>query len=499
LAKTVSQGHKSLTVTGLGWSFLGQGGTQAVSLILGVILARILSPKEFGLVAMVTVLTGFASIFTEMGFGAALIQRREPSQRMLSSVFWLNSATSLAMAGLFVLLAGPIARFYSEPALEALIYVLSPVFLLRSLCSIQNCMLARNLNFRAIVLGEFCGGLGGGGLAVALAFLGWGVWSLAAQPLMQGVVLACVLWLASPWRPARAFSWEAIKDLLPFGSSVAGDHTLGYWSRSLDSFLIGRYLGAEPLGAYSRAYSLMLFPFRNVTLALQRVMFPSLSKVKDDPPRVRGLFLQMIGGIAVITFPLTLGLFVVAHDFVLIVFGPQWAAMVPLVRILSLAALIQAVVAIVDALYKSQGRPDLALKVNLFLRFVMITCIVLGLAWGAEGVALGVLAATILAAYPTLFFAGRLVGLSFYTIVRTLLPLLLCSTIMSFTVILSRELLAREPSLASLLIQVGIGVSSYGLLLEITKPGVYRTIRCLVFEKLANLSSSARNKPDECL
>ena len=476
---------KAKTLAGINWSVLSQIGRQALSFVIGVVLARLLSPREFGLLAMVTVISGFALSFMELGFGAALVQRQDAREEHLSSVFWVNVISGLAMTLLFAAAAPLMARFYGEPLLLPLTLVLAAKFVIYALSIIQRVLMVKALDFRSLAVVEIGSVVVAGAVAVAMAMAGLGVWSLVANYLLATMVATALFWWMGRWRPEAAFDWAAVKDLLSFSGHFLGTKTLGYWTRNADNLLIGRFIGSSALGLYSKAYAVLMLPLLNVSRTVERVMFPSLSIIQDDRPRVKRVFLRMARGVAFVTFPIFAGMAVVAEPFVLGVFGEQWAGMIPLVQVLCVLGVAQSVIRLDGNLYLSQGRADLQFRVNLFVQGVILAGIVAGLRWGVMGVAVGLTVASLATAYVRLHFAGRLVNLSVWELLRTLGDTFASATVMVLLVFgLSAALPVSWPPVARLAVEVPFGMAVYAGLVHVFRVGAYDEIRELLIQRL---------------
>jgi len=451
--------------------------------LIGVILARLLSPREFGLVAMITVITNFASIFAELGFSAALIQRQDVTQEHLSSVFWLNLGAGLLLTLVFIAGAPLIAAFYGEPLLTPLTMFIATNFLISSLKIVQNTLRTKSLDFRTLSIVEISAVGISGAVAIGMAYAGLGVWSLAAQSVILSTVTAVWLWKLGNWRPSLTFSWRAVEGLLGFSLSLFGTKLLNYWVRNIDYLLVGRFLGTTPLGIYNRAYDVMLTPQVGVSRVLSRVMFPSFSVIQEDKRRVRSIFLRMTRTIALVTFPMMLGLFAITEPFVLTIFGPKWSEMVPILRLFSLTGMMQSIGTLNGNLYLSQGRADVQFRVGLVLKLIPILGIVIGLRWGVIGVAVGYSFASIILAYPSFFFAGRLIGLTFWQLLGNLFSVLGCAVAMAALVWGVGLLLPDWPHWIVLTTQVLFGMLVYILLIHSLKIRAYQEIRELLSEQ----------------
>jgi len=489
---------RSKTLSGIVWNIVSQFGQQGLMFVIMVVLARLLSPHEFGLVAMVTVITSFANLFAEMGFSAALIQKQDIQPIHLSSVFWLNVIAGGALTLLFILGAPLLAAFYNEPALIPLTIASAVNFSIASLGIVQMTLKTKAMDFQTLSLVEITATGVAGGVAIGLAYGGFGVWSLVGQSLVLSGVTVILLWLLSDWRPRFQLHWGYIKELLGFSVSLFGTNILNYWARNIDYLLIGRFLGTDPLGIYYRAYDIMLVPLTSVSRVLSRVMFPSLALVQSDPQRVRNMFLRLTRTVALASFPMMFGLLVTVEPFVLTLFGDQWREMIPLLRVFALIGLLQSIITLNGNLYLSQGRADLQFKVSLAVKAVAITGIIIGLRWGIVGVAVGYAVASVLCAYPSFFFAGKLVGLTFRQLLENLASVFVCAAGMAGLVWgLASFIPANWPVWLSLIVQVAVGGGLYLGLIHGLRVKAYQEARALLIEQWQRLRGMRGATPVE--
>lgn len=474
---------KQKTVISIKWNLIGNTSQQLISIITISILAHLLSPNEFGLLAIVTVLTGFATIYSELGFGAALIQKRDVTQVHLSSVFWLNIFVGISLTGLFMALSPLIADFYNQSILLSITFVISLVLAIDSLNIVQRVQYMKHLDFRFLTIIGFVSGLTGSIVSIVAALKGLGVWSLVIQRLTSSLVTTAMIWSMSNWRPSITFQLNALRDLWSFSLYYIGTQTLTYWTRNFDKLLIGGVLGSASLGAYNIAYSILLFPIRNVSQVISKVLFPALSTIQNEKERVKKIYLQVSSTIALVTFPTMLGLFALSEEFILTILGEKWIDTIDILNIFCFLGILQSVVALVGILYRSQGRTNLEFKVSLILRFNVIICIVIGINWGMLGVAIGYGAASLINAGPNIYFAGNLVGITILEWLKNLGGIFICSVAMAGTVVLSKQAFPVDwPEYTVLISGVCIGIVVYGGLLQLFRIEAYREAIILLKE-----------------
>ncbi len=473
------------TLDALSWSGAAQFVRQLIWLVLGIVLARLLTPRDFGLIAMIVVLTGFASLFLEAGFGSALIQRKDAGERHLSSVFWLNLSLGAALTLLVGAAAPAIARFYGEPRLVPLTRVVSLTFLFNSLGVVQDALFRKRLDFRAIARADIVSLLVSGAAAVVMALRGFGVWSLVVRVVGTVGLRTVLLWTASDWRPRWRFDRAAVGELFGFGAGQLGSRSVDYWARHADDLLIGKVLGSTPLGIYDKAYQVMLFPLTNVTWVIAEVMFPSLALVQEDSERMGRIFLRTTRVIALVAFPLMIGAFVTARPLVLTVLGSRWLGMVPIVRVIWLAGMAESLVGLAGSLYLAQGEAALKFRVRLVVKGLLVAAIIVGLRWGVVGVAIGYTTAMLIGTYPDLRWAGGLVGLRYADILRSVAPALGCGAAMGLLAWVAGALVPPAwPVAARLGVQVATGAASYWMLLRLFRVGAYADLLRVLGEQL---------------
>ena len=374
------------TFTGLYWSFLSQGARQGVQFVIVVILAQLLSPDDFGLLAMAVVFTEFAAMFVDMGIGQALIQKQDATDDHYCSAFWLNVGLGLTLMLLVAGLSPLIAWFYRQPQLQPVVAVLSFNFIFSSLTVVQQSRWMKEMEFRKLAMRDIVAVVLAGVVGIGLARAGFGVWSLVAQSLSLAAVNAAVMWRLSPWRPKFIFSLDCIKDIVRFSAHMTGFNVVNYLARNTDKLLIGRFLGSEALGLYALAYKLMMLAVENISWVVGKVMFPAFAKIQQDLDHVRRIYVRMVKSVALLTFPLMGWLFVLAPEIVRVLFGPQWLATIVLIRIFCLCGMAQSLTTLGGTIYMSRGRPDIQWKMSVMNFILVAVSIALGLRGGIAAV-----------------------------------------------------------------------------------------------------------------
>jgi O-antigen/teichoic acid export membrane protein len=482
-----SSGHLARqTVSGLGWSLGAQLLRQGSQFLITVLLARLLMPREFGLVAMVVVFSGFASLFSDLGFGPALVQRQDIEQRHYCSVFWLNVVFGIVLAGILAGASPLIAKFYREPRLIPIVLLVGLCFPINSLGLVQKASLTRQMDFRALGLIDIGNVTISGIIAIVLAWRGLGVWSLVCQMLCMTIFEVVGLWWFSSWRPRVSFDRTAIRELLGFSSHLTGFTAINYWYRNGDNLLVGKFFGSAALGIYSRAYNLMLLPLTQVTYVVSKVMFPALSRLQDDKARVRSIYLRSIAMIALITFPLMLGLLVVADHFILAIYGNAWAGVIPILRVFCVLGMVQSISSTAGWIFQSQGRTDWMFWWGIICALLSIGVMMLGVRLGsAMAVAACLTAIGILLTPPAFSISGKLIDMTLRDVAQSTWSVLACAAAMACSVwALGAFLPSSWSHWAYLSIEVPFGMAAYALLIHVFQLTPYRECRTMLLQQL---------------
>ena len=312
--------------------------SQVAQFLASIVLARLLLPSDYGLVAVTWTITGFAGLFSDLGLGAALVQTPRLTERDATTAFVINEIAGVALTLTIVVLRQPLADLLGQPRVAPLLALASLTFTL-SLNVVPYAILERQLQFRKIAAIDIGSATVGLAVSVACASQGVGAESLVIGPLTTAVILSVASLMTARWVPKAWPRWSSARALLGFSGHMTGYNVLGYWARNADNLLLGRFAGPTQLGLYTRAYMLMLLPLVQVGSVLGRVLLPLLSSMQDDLARLRQATIRVARTTSLLVFPVLLGLAAVAHNFVLVAFGPHRRPAIPLVEILAIAGL----------------------------------------------------------------------------------------------------------------------------------------------------------------
>lgn len=385
----------AVTMTAQGASFFLQMGST-------VVLARLLTPQDFGLIAMVTAVTGFVAMFKDMGLSMATVQKAEINHAQISTLFWINVVLSLCVMVVIAALAPAIAWFYGEPRLTWITLVLAAAFIFGGFTIQHQALLRRQMRFGTLALIHIASLTVGIITAIVSAWYGAGYWSLVLMQITSAIVGVIGVWLASPWRPGLPVRRSGVREMLAFGGNLTGFNIINYFARNLDNVLIGWRWGSGSLGLYSKAYSLLMLPIRQINAPLSAVAVPALSRLQEEPSKFRsyyrkGLTLSVMFGMPIVVF-----LFVVADKAVLIVLGDQWIGAVPIFRVLALAAFVGTTHAVGSgAVFVALGNVRRQFLASLVRSIFLAVSFFIGLRWGAIGVAAAYSIYSVLSRMPT--------------------------------------------------------------------------------------------------
>jgi O-antigen/teichoic acid export membrane protein len=384
---------KQQVVSGIGWKLATQLVVQGTRTVVGVLLARLLSPHEYGVAAMALMFVSVATIFTDLSLGVALISRRTISESDRSTAFWTTVAVGVVCTAGGIAAAPLVGRLFSTPAVAPLFTAASFVVLLTSISATQNALLTREMQFRSLQLREMSGAVIGGVVGVALAVAGFGAWALVVQVLAAETVALLLVWRFSSWRPQAVYSSHSLRKLGSFAAKTSGARVLGYVNLNADNFLIAKFLGAASLGVYTVAYNAMFAPLSRIATPIQQVLFPAFARMVEDPPRVGAAWLRGNRLVAAVSVPAFVGLVVVAPDFVTGVLGERWHRAIPVLQLLCIAGLSQSLQSLNHSVLQALDRTGVLLAFMIFSTTVTVASFVIGLHWGVVGVAAGFAAA----------------------------------------------------------------------------------------------------------
>jgi len=431
-----------------------------------MVLARILSPQDFGIVGMVTAFTGVLALLRDFGLSSATVQRAEVSHEQTSTLFWFNILFGTLLTLAVVAMAPLIARFYHEPRLFWVTLALSTGFLFNAAGVQHSALLQRQVRFTRLAAIDVISLVISSGLGIGMALLGFGYWSLVAAAVSLPIITTVCLWLASEWVPGKPHRRVGLHSMMRFGGAVTAIGILIYIAYNSEKVLLGRFWGAAVLGIYGRAYYLISVPTDNLNAAVGDVAFSALSRLQHDPPAFRNYFLKGYSLVLTLTIPMSVGIALFAPDLISLVLGPKWREAVPILRLLAPTILVLALINPVGWLMFSLGMVRRSLKASLVFAPLVVASYAAGLSYGPKGVALAYSSIMVLCAVPLIAYGVHGTVVRLRDIAATAAPPVVSAAVAApLAYAVERWCGYSSPALLRLLLESLALVCAYGVML----------------------------------
>ncbi len=408
----MSDGLKTKTFRALFWSFLERFGQQGIQFIISIILARMLLPEQFGLIAMLAIFMAIAQSFINSGFGQALIQKQDATHIDECSIFYFNILVGFLSAGLLCLSAPWIAGFYNQPLLVPLTYILSLNMIINAFGLVQTTLLTKHIDFKTQLKVSVMATVISGTIGVTMAFNGFGVWSLVVQSLGNNLFRTIFLWFFNTWRPSLVFSINSLRGMFTFGSKLLCSGLIATIFDNIYLIVIGKIFSAADLGFYSRAKRFQQLPVMNISTAVARVTFPVFSSMQGDKARLKLGVRKALLMLAMVNFPMMIGLAVVARPLVLVLLTDKWLPCVPYLQLLCVVGMLYPLHAININVLVAQGRSDLNLRITVLKNFLKIALLAITWRWGIEAILWGQIVVSLLCYFVNTHYTAKLIKYS---------------------------------------------------------------------------------------
>lgn len=451
---------RSKTIHALSWSFLESVGLRGVQFVIGIVLARLLFPEQFGLIGMLTIFMAVAQSLLDSGFGAALIQKREATQTDNCSIFYFNIVVGVLAAGLLCMAAPWIAAFYNQPILTPLTRALSLTIVINSFGLIQNTILTKRIDFKTLTKVSLFASILSGIIGVTLAATGFGVWSLVIQQISRTFFWTLLVWLMNTWRPALIFSIKSLREMFGFGSRILVSGLINRTFENIYLLVIGKLFSATDLGFFTRAKVMEELPSQTLSWMMGRVTFPVFSTIQDDPARLKRGMKKALTTLVLVNFPMMIGLAAIAHPLVLVLLTEKWAECIPYLQLLCFVGLLFPVLLINSNLLFALGRSKLYLRVEIIKKVLIVINIAITWRWGISTMISGMIVMSIISVYLNSYYTGVLIGYSIREQLRDLFPYLMMAVLMGMAVY-AIGLLPFPNHWSMLLVQIPIGIVMY--------------------------------------
>lgn len=470
----------SSATRGVFWSGISQFSTQLYQFIVMIILARLLLPEDFGIIGMAVIFTGLVQTINELGLSAAIIQKKNIDDNHLSTSFWISLLLGIILFITTVAISSDIADFFEKELIGPVVSVLSIGFVLGSFGIVHRSLLQKNIEFKKIAVTEISASVTSGTVSVILAFLGFGVWSIVFGTILNNFTRIVLLWKVCTWRPSMIFDLTSFKELFSFGAHVMGSQFLNYIDSNIDYLIIGKFLSATALGYYNLAYQLSTFPLTKISSIITNVTFPTFSIIQDDNDMLRYAYLKVIKYISTVTFPMLAGLFVVAPDFIPIVFGGKWTPMIMPLQILCVAGALKSVGTTVGSILLSKGRSDIQFKWNIFTAIVLPISILIGIRNGIIGVAIAITVVSCILMLVIQKIVNNLINLNFSDYFKALYPAITSSILVIISVLIFQNLtIYKHLDILSLVCSICLGIIVYIISMRMIYTDTFREIQIL--------------------
>lgn len=422
---------KQKTVNGVVWSSIDNFAALGISFIFSIILARILSPEDYGTIALLTVFISVSNAFINSGFSHALIRKPDLTERDNSTAFYFNIVVGFVCYFVIYLIAPLVAKFYNLPIITSLLRVVGLTVIFSSLAIVQQAQLTIGIDFKKQAVISVVSALLSGGVGLFFALKGFGVWSLAFHQVSGGLIRTILFWCIVKWRPREKFSKESFHYLFGFGGKLLAVGLIDEIWKNLYPIIIGKFFSPASLGLYSRAHTFSSLPASNLTNVLQRVTFPVLSKIQNDDERLALNYRRLLKMSAFVIFPIMIGLAALAKPVVIILLTEKWEGCIIYLQILCFALMWYPIHAINLNLLQVKGRSDLFLKLEIIKKIVLLVVLVATIRFGLVAMCFGQIVSSLFGLIINTYYTGKLIKVGFFMQMKDLLPTLIVSILMS--------------------------------------------------------------------
>lgn len=450
---------KKKTISSMFWRFLERCGAQGVTFLVTIVLARLLAPEVYGLMALVTVFTAVLQVFVDSGMGSALIQKKDADDLDFSSVFFFNLVMCITLYLLLFFCAPFIAAFYNNPELTSVIRVLGITLLIAGVKNVQQAYVSRKLQFKRFFFATLGGTIGAAVLGITLAYMGFGIWALVAQNLFNSMIDTVILWFTVRWRPKLLFSFKRLKGLLRYGWKLLVSSLLHTFYLNLRTLIIGKLYTTADLAYYEKGQSFPTLIVSNINASIDSVLLPTMSGVQDSRESVKAITRRAIVTSSYLMWPMMVGLAVVSKPLVVLLLTEKWLEAVPFLQIICFALGLEPLQTANLNAIKAMGRSDIFLKLEIIKKTISIVILLLSMRFGVVAIAVSSLAYSVLA---TMFNAApnrKLLGYSYFEQVKDILLPFVLALLMG--VAIYPIALIPMPVILTLLAQVMAGVIFY--------------------------------------
>ena len=474
---------KDKTIHGFFWSFIDNFAGQGINFIVGIILARLLTPKEFGLIGMITVFIAISGSFVNSGFSQALIRKKDCSETDYSTVFYFNLFVGLFFFGVRFIAAPLISRFFNEPQLTELVRVIGSVIVIESLTIIQRTTLTKRVDFKLQTKISVISSIFSGSIGITMAVAGFGVWSLVAKTVSQQSMNSFLLWLLNRWRPFFVFSLESFKNLFSFGYKLLLSGLIDTIYRNIYYLIIGKYFSAVELGFYTRATQFNELPSQNINGIISRVSYPVLAQMQDNKEQLKAGYKKLIKGTMLITFVLMILMAATSESMIITLIGEKWRNSVIYLQLLCFVGMMYPLHSLNLNMLNVSGRSDLFLKLEVIKKILAIPTIIIGVFFGIKIMIAGMIINSLIAYYLNSYWSGKFINYPMKEQIGDILPAFFIAVITGILVFITGNIIPFG-YLVKFIVQILVGLILVLWLCEFFKVDAYLLIKEILQSKI---------------
>lgn len=474
------------------WSATERLGQQGFQFIIGIIIARILSPADYGLVGMLAIFMAIASTFLDSGFGTAIIQKQDADQTDFSTVFYFNIIVGLISYAILYLCAPYIAAFFKQPELIPLTRFMSLSLIINSLGLIQHTLFIKKIDFKTITKISLISMILSGFVGIIMAYTGYGVWSLAVQSVAGQFARTCLLWLFSSWKPTLIFSLKAFNQLFSFGSKLLASGLLSQIFDNIYNLIIGKSYSSAQLGFYTQAKRIVDLPMLSVNAIIQNVTFPILASIQNEDERLKSNFRKIIKVTIFINFPLMLTLGVIAEPLIIVLLTDKWLQAAPYCQLFCIIGMTYPLNSVNLSILNVKGRSDIFLNLELVKKIMISTAILLTLKHGVLVLIIGQVVYSIAASLLNLYYSGKLINYSLREQSKDIFPYFTASALTALATY-SVNFFFIEKHIALLCLQALTSIGIFYLICKIVKFEAYEEVRVIARDYILKLGYIQKN------
>jgi len=471
---------KNKTVKGVIWSAMERLSVQAIFLAITIIMARILSPHDYGLIGLLAIFIEISQALVDSGFGQALIRKQNRTELDNNTMFYFNIVVSSFLYILLWFLAPFVSRFYDNALLCPVMRVISLGVIFNSFGLVQRALLTIKVDFKTQMRSSLIAAIISGIIGVWMAYSGYGIWAIVAQQLVNYGINTSVLWMLTNWRPRLIFSMNSLREMFSFGSKLVASSILNTIYNNIFQIIIGKVFSPSSLGHYTRAKQFADFPSANLAGIMQRVTFPVLCELQNDDGRLREAYIRTLRMIVFIIFPLMCGLAGTAHPLVSVILGEKWNFCATLLSIICFSFMWNPVHSLNLNLLQVKGRSDLFLKLEIYKKIIGILTIAVSIPFGVEAMCYSTIIHTIICLWLNTYYTRKLIGVGFIMHIKQIAPIFVVCIIMTFILFVFQMFI--KDNVICLLISIIFGTTFYITLSYMLK-----------FKEISELSSIIKN------